>query len=183
VEYTEEKLGSLIAWSGDHSVYRYGTDHVVKFSRLEYILGDRVKGRIERDVDVCRRFFGQYILDTDVVSFAGRTLLIQPYITGNPIRRSHMADPNAQRQFREIVFQYHAMKREGIPPIDLIGGTGLLHSELSNVFLLNDGRVRIIDMTLIDTEGLGSLAIAVSGPITAYAIRKQERLINNLLSY
>jgi hypothetical protein len=37
------KIGRLIAWGGEHFVYEYDADRVIKFSTLYFFLGPKAK--------------------------------------------------------------------------------------------------------------------------------------------
>ena len=43
------KIGRLIAWGGEHFVYEYDTDSVIKFSILYFFLGSKAKEKATRN--------------------------------------------------------------------------------------------------------------------------------------
>ncbi len=177
--YSQAELGDLLAWRGEHLVYRYGAAHVIKFSRFDWLLRGLVEGRIERDLALCREFFNDYVLESKTVTHGGRTLLFQPFVKGVPLRREHLADAAVRKQFNDIVQRHVAMVQAGHPPVDLLGQLGLFSCCLSNIFLLENGTLRMIDTMLMDPENLGFLTPLLR-PLARWASRRQERVIRQL---
>ncbi len=155
--YDKTKIGKLIAKGGDHKVYEYDTDKVIKFSSFEILHGRHGKKKIIQDYLICKSFFGEYILDTKIVGSPDnkRTILIQPKIVGRSLTKGDLQDPAISRQFKEILAGYDAMLREGYPEPDLIGFEGLFKNALNNIFITTDNKLFIIDNTLLDFKGSG----------------------------
>ena len=155
--YDETKIGKPISRAADHTVYHYASDRVIKFSRLEYILGRRAKGRVEQDLEICRKFFGHYLLETTILRSPDgkRTALVQPFIAGEYLEKKHLSDSELARQFYDIIERLNKLTTVGYGPLDLIGQGGAIFPCLSNIFVVNDNRLRIIDTTILDPRDLG----------------------------
>ena len=121
--------------------------------RLERWLGVRMQERLERDISVCREFFGEYFLDIRFVgSPDGNTVAaIQPAVAGHYLAKSDLANPNIKRQFDDFMERYAAMLRAGYAPVDLIGQGGVFRRCLSNVLVTEDKRLKLFDASILDT--------------------------------
>ena len=133
-------------------MYEYGDDEVIKFDRADFLVGRNAEHREFHDHAICKEFFGEYILDTKLVhSPNGKRLVeIQPRVTGHYLGVVDMKEPQIAAQFKNIVEAYRKLKEAGYPEIDLMGQGGAFSRCLSNIFVLPDGSLRIIDASLLD---------------------------------
>jgi hypothetical protein len=154
--YDPAKVGKRIAWGRSHAVYQYGDDEVLKVPRLERWLGARLEDRLERDISICREFFGEYFLDTRLVgSPDGKTIAaIQPAIAGHYLRKSDVADFDIKRRLDDFIGRYESMIKAGHAPVDLIGQGGVFRRCLSNVLVLEDKRLKLFDASILDTKDI-----------------------------
>lgn len=165
--YDPHKIGPRVAWGRSHSVYRYGENEVIKFPRWQSIFGTRLFDRVLQDESICRHYFGDYCLNTRLVQAPDRThhAEIQPFVPGGHyLSKDDLADPIIKRQFDELMDRYDAFINTGHSPVDLIGQGGVLRRCLSNVFVLENKNLRIFDVTIMDTRGLGEWAMFL-GPV------------------
>src|SRR5687767_5035172 len=122
--YDQNKIGKLIAWRGDHSVYEYGPDKVIKFSKFDFLLGfDKAKEVVPEEYALCKQYFGEYLLSSEIVTSPDgkRIALIQEKVSGHRLTADDLRNVNVKRQFQEIAERYNAMVDAGYPEIDLIG--------------------------------------------------------------
>lgn len=156
--YDKQKIGRMIAWHGDHFVYEYGIDQVIKFSKLDYLLGfEKAKQVVPHEYELFKQFFGDYLLPTQfVVSPAGRRIAgIQSKLRGRSLRISDLKDDAIRRQSREILAAYQRLVTSGHPEIDLMGHEGLFRfwdRSLGNIFITDDNQLRIFDATSLDLK-------------------------------
>lgn len=154
--YNRNKLGKLISWRGDHFVYEYGTDEIIKFSKFDYFLGfDKSQKIVPEEYALCKQLFGEYILDTEITMSADqkRVALIQQRISGHCLTAEDLRDKGIKRQFREIAERYSAMLKNGHPEIDLVGHEGVFRIFkrcLGNVLVTDSGKLVIFDVTLLN---------------------------------
>ena len=154
--YDKHKIGKLISWRGDHEVYEYGADKVIKFSKFDFFLGfKRAKEVVPQEYALCKQIFGEYLLDTEIAVSADqkRIALIQPKISGHCLTAGDLQREGIKRQFREIVERYNAMITGGYPEIDLVGHEGLFSVFkrcLGNIMVTNKGKLIIFDATLLN---------------------------------
>jgi hypothetical protein len=175
--YVPELKGTRIAWGGDHFVYCYGADRVIKFSKIEFVLGSDGAKKARRDYDLAKKYFGDAVIDTEFLQLGKRQYFakVQPRIHGHRLTARDLSDPAMRMQFRTIIAKYRQMRSDGYAPLDLIGGHGVFRKMLSNLFCTEGKELVIIDTTLMEAEGLlpGMLAKC----IRFFAERRQEAII------
>jgi hypothetical protein len=155
--YDQDKIGKLISWAGDHRVYEYGNDQVIKFSLIERLMGQYGWAKVERDCTICKKFFGKFILETEfVMSRNGKqTAAIQAKIIGQFLVKKDLDNKIIASQFREIIDGYDLLVKAGNAKIDFIGRGGVFKRCMSNIFVTPENRLVIIDATLIECENTG----------------------------
>ena len=179
--YKGAKIGRLIALGGEHVVYAYGTDQVIKFSLLFYFLGHRALAKAERDIELCSKYFSDYFLETDIlISANGKHLVhVQEKIEGRPLTVNDVRDMTIRKQFDEIVVGYRSLIRAGHPEIDLIGRTGFFGSCFSNIFVTPQHTLVIIDGTLWEATGFLRPLVSL---IRTIAIWRQDMVLKEFTS-
>jgi hypothetical protein len=179
--YDPKKIGTTLAWGGEHFVYRYGTDAVLKFSKFEFFLGQAGRAKSFRDYALCQRYFGDAVLPTSFLKAPRGTRIakLQPLLVGRSIMREDLADPQVRAQFETMLESYRRMLKEGYPPVDLIGGRGIWSRTLANIFLANDRKLYLIDTTLIDID-LPVLRL-MAKLVRTFALARQEATIAHFL--
>jgi hypothetical protein len=180
--YDRAKVGKLIAWSGDHFVYEYGTDDVLKTSNLEHVLGHVGREKSQRDYELCLRYFGTFILPTTFLkSPKGEHIAkVQKRLAGHTLTKGDMSDERIRTQLKEVVVRYEMMKRDGHPPLDFIGTHGLFLPRICNIFLTDEGQLFLIDTTLIELDGIPVLR-PLAKVVRWYAERRQDKLLIGFL--
>ena len=165
--YDRAKVGARVAWGRSHSVYRYGESEIIKFPRLEILLksllgdGLTLPERFERDIAICEKYLGDIFLSTRIVMDAkGRIATIQPYVTGRYLSKEDLKDATIKSRFEELVRRYKALQDAGYE-VDLIGHGGVFRRRLSNVFVLGDGSLKLVDATIIDMKKYDSIMYAI----------------------
>lgn len=153
--YDRTKIGKLIAWGGEHFVYDYDKDKIIKFSIIEFILGrKKAEEKANQDYSNAKKFFGKYLLETEVVnSPSGRYIaLIQPKIVGHYLSKKDLEIGFVWQQFKEIMDGYFKMIKAGNVEVDLIGRPGAFNRCMANIFVTNDNKLLIIEATSIDIK-------------------------------
>ncbi len=179
--YDTEKVGKCIAWSGDHFVYEYDADSVIKFSKIEFVLGHVGREKALRDYEVCKRYFGENVLPTEFLRFptAPHMAKRQKKISGHSLTSADLKDGGVRTELQKIATAYHRMVSEGVAPLDLIGGHGIIFERLSNIFVTDDKKLYLIDTTLIEFE------VRFLRPLVRlvcrHAVRRQNRLLREFL--
>jgi len=153
--YDEKKIGKLIAWIGDHFVYEYDTDKVIKFSKFDFFLGrKKAKEKSNNDYVICKQYFGKYILETRIVSSQDgqRIAKIQQKVSGRFLAVRDLQNEHIKTQFREILQAYDVMRADGRPHLDLIGQKGVWQKCMSNILITKEHHLMIFDATLFDAR-------------------------------
>lgn len=159
-KYDEKKIGKKIARGFDRIVYMYGDNEVIKFSTLTSVLGEKMHRKMVRDYEICKKIFGNYILETiDVTDKEGSHVEIQKYVLGVPFSSTHLKNPELYTQLKEIYHFNNTLIEKGYPQVDLIGHGSLRHFCLSNVLVSEDAKLVIIDATLIESRSLGIVGV------------------------
>ena len=143
-----------MACGGEHVVYRYGADEVIKFSLFDLLVWKgESRRKAEHDLVLSEAVFGPYVLPTRLATSPDgkRLAKIQRYANGRPLRRSDMRDASLRRQFEDLMRRRRALVDEHGADIDLLGGLGFLTGSFSNVFV-EDGALCIIDALLVAKE-------------------------------
>ena len=155
--YDKSKIGRLISWGGDHTVFEYGHDKVIKYSLIELLMGKEGRPKIERDYRICKDFFRDYLLPTELkISKNGKfTIAIQPKIFGKYLRIEDLANAIVKHQFREIMLAYNKLISSGYDQIDFVGRGGVFKNCMSNIFVTPSKRLVIIDTTLLEFKSSG----------------------------
>ncbi len=153
--YDPKKIGKMLSLLSEHTVYEYGTDEVIKFSKFDIAIGrEKARQAYIKDYEIGRRFFGTYFLETRVVTSPDgkRVAIIQPKVSGHFLGMKDMERESVRRQFAEIEAGYHALVKAGNPEVEFIGSQGALHRRFSNILVTADDRLIIIDATVMDTS-------------------------------
>jgi hypothetical protein len=151
--YDKTKIHRLVAWKGDHFVYEYDKDQEIKFSKFDFLMGYKnAKEKSFYDYQTCKKFFGQYLLETKIVTSPNHRhiALIQPRISGRFLKIKDLKNEIIRRQFKEILDGYLAMLKAGNDEVDLIGQDGVFSRCLSNIFITKENKLIIFDATIMD---------------------------------
>jgi hypothetical protein len=154
--FDANRIGKCIAWGGEHIVFMYGESQVLKFSLFDFFIGKASAIRKAKyDLEVCTEVFGEFLVPTRILrSFrGGRIAKMQPFVHGRPLRLSDLKDAKVAHQFRELLSRHKELLDVRREEIDFMGGRGALTGVLTNIFLTNEGSVRIIDALLISAPG------------------------------
>ena len=149
--YNETKIGKMVAWAGDHFIYEYGENEIIKFSKFDFLMGKKnALAKFYNDYNLCKQYFGNYILDTEICySKNGRRIAkIQRRLTGHLLTLKDLDDEYIRSQLREILQSYDRMAQSKLPFIDLIGQKGVWKKCIGNIFVTADKKLVIFDATL-----------------------------------
>jgi hypothetical protein len=175
------KIGRLIAWGGEHFVYEYDTDRVIKFSALYFCLGSKAIEKATQDYDTCKNYFGKYLLETEIaISPNNKHIVrIQPKIVGHFLTKKDLEHGYIQKQFKEIVNAYHSMIKAKNTEIDLIGRGGVFRRCLSNILVTTNNELLIFDATLMEVTGFLKPIVFL---LRKFITRRQSSTIKFFLS-
>ena len=179
--YEEALIGRRLAWGSEHTVHDYGDTEVIKFSIIEKFLGAKGAEKTAYDLDISKRFFGEFFLETRLaVSPDGRrTVVIQKKVRGRDLVKNDLRDPVLRDQFNEIVRRDRSMISEGYAVVDLIGQAGFFTRKICNIWVIDD-TLRVIDSSLVELRGVPILS-ALSPLVSKLWLLRQDALIEDFL--
>ena len=182
--YDNSKIGKKVGSGHDQVVYMYGDDHVIKFSRTALLVGNRVKKKLQHDYQICKQYFGEFIVEVEDVSQPNsrRYIEVQEYVRGTPMCPHHAFNPNLVSQLKEILKCQKQLLSAGHAPLDLVGNGGLFRSCLSNVLVDSNDRLRIIDALLAEAKTVSSGAALLVFPLKAYGMWRQRKNIEKIFA-
>ncbi len=156
VEYYEKnKKGKLLSCGSEHIVYNYDIDKVIKFSIIHFFYGkQRGYPWACEELNLTKKYFGKYVLDTKIVRSKDQKYhaQLQPKIVGHPLVPQDLDNKILYNQFREIINCYNNMCKNSCPELDLIGQSGVFTNCISNIFVVEQKKLVIIDSTLFNTK-------------------------------
>ncbi len=149
--YQPERIGAMLAWVGDHFVYDYGTDQVIKFSKFDRMIGqEKAREKSVAEYELCKKYFGDFLLETRiVVSPDGRRVAkLQPKISGRFLKKADLADERIQAQWVALLRCYDQYVASGAPFLDLLGQMGVWRRCLSNIYVTPEHALVLFDATV-----------------------------------
>jgi hypothetical protein len=154
-QYKKSKIGKLLSFGSEHIVYSYDIDKVIKFSLIHFFYGKK-KGLewAHKELEISKKYFGEFLLNTEIVISQNKRYIaqLQPKIIGHHLMEKDLDNKILYKQFLKIIDNYQQMCRDGQPEIDLIGQKGICKKCMSNIFVLNNNQLVIMDATLFNTK-------------------------------
>jgi hypothetical protein len=150
--YDENKIGSRLSWIGDHYVYNYGTDQIIKFSKFDTLrdVGEAAWQNTAK-LALFRSYFGPYLLQTELMHSHDdkHIALIQPKVSGHHLQLSDLARSKVREQCADLLARYESLKASNVF-FDLIGREGLLHGGLGNILVTPTDDLTIFDILFLE---------------------------------
>jgi hypothetical protein len=155
--YDKDKIGKLVGWGGEHLVFNYENDSVIKFSLHICLAGKKAVAKLKRDYEMGQKYFAPYILPTEILTWKNekRAAEIQEKIKCRFLRLADLSDPLIKKQFIDMMERYQQMEREIGAPFDLLGREGLFKIKpdfLSNILVMPEHKLTLIDFTLLELK-------------------------------
>jgi hypothetical protein len=154
-QYNKSKKGKLLSFGSEHLVYSYDIDKVIKFSLIHFFYGKK-KGLewAHKELEISKKYFGEFLLNTEIVISQNKSYIaqLQPKIIGHHLTGKDLDNEILYQQFLKIIDGYQQMCKDGQPEIDLIGQKGVFKKCMSNIFVLNNNQLVIMDATLFNTK-------------------------------
>jgi len=161
--YDKNKIGKFIGWGGEHLVYEYEKDKVIKFSLHIWLSGRKAVEKKMQDYQVGKHYFSKYLLQTDILAWDGgkRAIEIQKKIKCRFLHKDDLRIKELNEQFHDLMQCHQKMLKETNTSMDFIGREGLLkagkNNEISNVLVTLDknnkynksNQLVLIDFTLL----------------------------------
>jgi len=153
--YDSKKVGKLISAGSEHIIFEYENDKVIKYSIVNFLIGiNKGFNRANDEHNLCKKYFGDYILETEIFVSKNHRLVveIQPKIKQRYLTINDMKKPSIKVQFMDIIKRYNQLVKKENVEFDLTGQAGLFKQRLSNIFITDNNKLKIIDATLLNVS-------------------------------
>jgi len=188
--YDKDKVGKFIGWGGEHLVFQYGADSVIKFSLHIWLSGKSAVDKKIKDYEIGNRYFNRYLLPTEILTWrkGKRAVEIQDKIQCRFLTRKDLSAQASQsgqgnkltkQQFDDIMERYERMKKETGLDFDLFGREGLFRIKpdfISNILITPEGKLVLNDFTILKLEKVKIREIPI-WLIIEWGKKRQERLL------
>lgn len=174
------KIWKLIARGWDFTVYHYGKDQVIKYSRLSLLFWMRHTIKLTHDYTICKRYLKKYIVETNIIWWDSQYIELQNYIKWTPLHIQHSAHKKITTQIKDILEHINHMQKDWYAPIDLIGIPWLFGKSFANILVDQDFNLKIIDATLLESKSTWILWYMLE-PIMWLAIKIQHNKLMKLM--
>lgn len=175
-----KNIWKLIAHGGDFTVYYYGKDQVIKYSRLSLLLWEKHRIKLIHDYTICKQYLHSYIVESKVISWHSQYIELQKHINWTTLNTKHLHRAKIISQLKEIFDCIKHMQTLWYAPIDLIGIPWLFGKSFTNILVDEESNLKIIDATLLESKSIWILWYIIQ-PLLQLAIIIQERKIKNIL--
>ena len=178
--YSRQKINKFIGWGGEHLVFAYGANSVIKFSLHVWLSGQSAVEKLKKDYELGQKYFGQYILPTDILTWKNsrKVVEIQEKIECRFLEKKDLKDHLIKKQFDDIIQRYQKMEQETGLLFDLFGREGLLGlrpNKISNILVTPSNNLILIDFTILELKPL--IREIPLWLIVQWAKRRQRRLL------
>jgi signal peptidase I len=184
--YNKKIIGRKIANAGEHIVYRYGENQIIKFPSgpIYYANPEEAYNKVENEFRLANKYFKKFLVPTQLVTYkekdCKRYCIIQDFVENRPLNPKDMQDENLKMQFKEIMEANNRMYLNSRFTLELFGLKGLiLHNffpKMENIVVTQDNTLRIMDFGMISHLNLVS-----SSPILRWfiqwAVKRQGKLL------
>lgn len=153
--YDKTNVGKFLGYGGEHLVYEYGADKVIKYSLHIAISGRSAVQKKVRDYEIGRLYFNEYLIPTEIIEWNdGRWAVeLQEKVQHRFLRRDDLDNEAIRTQFDDIMARYRQLEAETGETFDLFGREGLLAwrkpSYISNILVREGDRLALNDFTLL----------------------------------
>lgn len=191
MSFAKEKIGRLLKIGGEHLVYQYGNDQVIKFPNLlarTLFNNQKLAEKKKRDFALAKKYFPQYLLSTECVIITEINkpyYLIQPLINARPLIKKDLNNEEIRGNFKKILAINELIKEKEGLSFDFFGAWRLLFNELlpqlsiNNLMLIPAKKIIILDVVFLEYQNCQWSKLLWL--ISRWAEKRQQRLLNKLL--
>lgn len=191
--FNKEKIGRLANFGGEHLVYLYGDDKVIKFPNFLVSLlfdGNKYAFKKARDLSLGKKYFNEFLVETKCYLTPGETkpyYLIQPLVKARPLVDSDLNDKHIKTQFFKIIEINKALKKQEGLSFDFYGARRMFfgylfnNHRIDNLLLAEDENIIIVDVVFMEYNNCDWSKLLCL--ISRWANTRQEILLNKLKKY
>lgn len=178
-------MGKFIGWGGEHFVFAYDNDKVIKFSLHVWLSGQSAVEKIKTDYAAGQRYFTPYLLPTEILTYNNSRACvdIQPKIQCRFLEKKDLSNPLIKEQFSDIMSRCQKMERETGWVFDLFGREGLFRFRpqlISNILVTPEDKLILIDFTLLHLNKVKMRELPI-WLLMQWAKRRQKKLLSNFI--
>ena len=184
--YNQQKIGNKIATAGEHVVYKYGDNQIIKFPSgpIHYVNPNEARTKIINELSLANKYLKEFLVNTELRTYQkqgkNKYCIIQDYIVGRPLELKDMQDSRLKYQFKKLIKNNNLMYLNSRYTLEFFGLRGLLlhrfFPRMENVIVTQENNIKIIDFGMIS-----SLNMVSSSPILRWfiqwAVKKQKKLL------
>ena len=184
--YNQQKIGNKIATAGEHVVYKYGDNQIIKFPSgpIHYVNPNEARTKIINELSLANKYLKEFLVNTELRTYQkqgkNKYCIIQDYIIGRPLELKDMQDGRLKYQFKKLIKNNNLMYLNSRYTLEFFGLRGLLlhrfFPRMENVIVTQENNIKIIDFGMIS-----SLNMVSSSPILRWfiqwAVKKQKKLL------
>ncbi len=189
--YNKELIGKILSVGGEHMVFYYDTDKVIKFPiGPRYLISPgRHCENLKRYDRIINNYFSEFLIEKDIVFFKRRGIMpsyviVERYVKGRHLRYDDLYSDRIREKFFYLLNRNREMvKNEGMS-LDILGIWNLsgftrvrefaniiLEDKTENIYLLDHGIWSI-------KKGEYNFFVDL---FVRWAYRRQNNILNNLL--
>lgn len=188
--FNEKKIGHRLRVSGEHKVFKYGKNEVIKFPAgpIFYFKRQDAISKIKRDHRLIKTHLKKYTAQSEIHYFKkddkGTYCIIQEFIKGRPLEISDLNNKEIKKKFKELVERNNKMIKEEGFSLEFFGIYSLiLHfflKRMDNVIVAFNNKLYITDLGLISKKKPISSSIILSLFIK-WAYHRQKKLLQKYI--
>lgn len=189
--FAKKKIGRLIKIGGEHLVYQYGHDQVIKFPNIlaKTLFNNRkLAEKKKSDFSLAEKYFPEYLLKTDCLisdEVNKPYCLIQPLVNVRPLIKKDLKDKEIKENFEKILMINKQIKEKEGLSFDFFGAWRLLFNEIlpmssvNNILLTPEKKIIILDVVFLEYQKCQwSKLLSL---ISQWAEKRQKKLLNKIL--
>jgi hypothetical protein len=189
--FDKKQIGRIIALGGEHRVYRYDDNQVIKFpfGPRYWINAKKYCDNLKRDEQIVRQYFGEYLIDREIVYFnrlgTPSYAIIEPKISGRHLKKKDLDDSHINNHFHDLVEINQRLVSQENLSAEFFGLRGLVDKgkkEICNIMLeQGTNKLYLIDAGVMHFGKRKDQQIMID-LVTKWAMKRQTRLLKYYLN-
>jgi len=193
MSFAKEKVGKLIKIGGEHLVYNYAENQVLKYPNiLARILFNQqqLANKKASDLQLAQKYFSHLVLITEYFRTTGGKYsycLIQPKIKVRYLKIADLENPLIRKQFLEIIEINDLIKVKEKLSFDFLGAWRLIldglanNNTISNLMVTDQEKIIIVDTVFLEYQGCQWSKILHL--ISYWAEKRQQKFLKKFINY
>lgn len=193
MSFAKNKIGRLLKIGGEHLVYQYGEEQVIKFPNLlARVLFNQQKLAEKKkiDLELAKKYFSDYLLATEYLPLINSKYsycLIQLNILVRPLLLKDLENKHIKEQFLEIIAVNDIIKEQEKISFDFLGAWRLIlnglvsNKSINNLMITNNEKIIILDTVFLEYQSCAWSELLYL--ISRWAEKKQQKILNKFINY